>query len=130
MADAVLERGGRAVGVIPRFLDQHELGHCGLTELVVVETMHERKQRMIDLAEAFIAMLGGFGTLEELGEVLAWSQLGLHNYPCSVLNVDGFYDGLLQCTDRMRRDGLLRREDRDRLLDSSSPGPLLAKLEA
>lgn len=92
--------------------------------------MHERKQRMIDLAEAFIAMLGGFGTLEELGEVLAWSQLGLHNYPCSVLNVDGFYDGLLQCTDRMRRDGLLRREDRDRLLDSSSPGPLLAKLEA
>jgi uncharacterized protein (TIGR00730 family) len=130
IADAVLERGGHVIGVIPRFLDEHELGHRGLTELVVVETMHERKQRMIDLAEAFIAMPGGFGTLEELGEVLAWSQLGLHNCPCGVLNVGGFFDGLLACANRMQDEGLLRREDRDRLLDASTPQTLLSALEA
>lgn len=130
IADAVLENGGQAIGVIPRFLDEHELGHRKLTELVVVETMHERKQRMIDLAEGFIALPGGFGTLEELGEVLAWSQLGLHNHPCGVLNVNGFYDGLLRYTDQMHADGLLRAEDRARLMDADEPAELLAKMAA
>lgn len=128
IADAILRHGGRAIGVIPRFLDDYELGHSHLTELIVVETMHERKQRMIDLAEAFIALPGGFGTLEELAEVLAWSQLGLHNAPCGVLNVNGYYDGLLACTNRMEEDGLLRLEDRERLLDDPTPEGLLAKM--
>ncbi len=130
IADSVLENGGQAIGVIPRFLDEHELGHRHLTELIVVETMHERKQRMIDLADGFIAMPGGFGTLEELGEVLAWSQLGLHSEACGVLNVNGYYDGLLACADRMHEDGLLRHEDRARLLDAPEPEALLAKMEA
>ncbi|MGY8689931.1 MAG: LOG family protein, partial [Verrucomicrobiales bacterium] len=129
IADAVLSHGGKAIGVIPRFLHEHELGHESLTELIVVETMHERKQKMIDLAEAFIAMPGGFGTLEELGEVLAWSQLGLHNGPCGTLNVNGFYDGLLAYTDRMYSDGLVRQEDRNRFLDDPSPEGLLEKME-
>ena len=102
IADAVMEGGGEAYGVIPRFLKEHELGHRHLTELIVVETMHERKQKMIDLAEGFVSMPGGFGTLEELGEVLAWSQLGLHNFPCGVLNTKGYYDGLLAFADRMQ----------------------------
>ena len=128
IADAVLSNGGNAIGVIPRFLDEHELGHQRLTKLIVVETMHERKQKMIDLADGFIAMPGGFGTLEELGEVLAWSQLGLHSGPCGVLNVKGYYDGLLACSDRMCSDGLLRQEDRDRFLDDSTPEGLLEKM--
>ena len=128
IADAIMEAGGRAIGVIPRFLDEHELGHKKLTELIVVETMHERKQKMIDLAEGFVAMPGGFGTLEELGEVLAWSQLGLHNCPCGVLNVKGFYDGLIAFADRMQADGLLRKEDRDRLLDHEDPTTLLDQM--
>ncbi len=130
IADAIMEAGGRAIGVIPRFLDEHELGHKKLTELIVVETMHERKQKMIDLAEGFVAMPGGFGTLEELGEVLAWSQLGLHNCPCGVLNVKGFYDGLIAFADRMQADGLLRKEDRDRLLDHEDPATLLDQMAA
>ena len=130
IADAVLTAGGKAIGVIPRFLDEHELGHHHLTELIVVETMHERKQKMIDLAEGFIAMPGGFGTLEELGEVLAWSQLGLHNYPCGVLNVKGYYDGLLACANRMHEDGLLRVDDRNRLLDDPDAATLLDKMIA
>jgi uncharacterized protein (TIGR00730 family) len=130
IANATMDAGGSAIGVIPRFLDEHELGHKQLTELIVVETMHERKQKMIDLAEGFIAMPGGFGTLEELGEVLAWSQLGLHNSPCGVLNVKGYYDGLIQCANRMHGDGLLRKDDRDRLIDHPDAATLLDQMAA
>ncbi|NCF85700.1 MAG: TIGR00730 family Rossman fold protein [Verrucomicrobiaceae bacterium] len=130
IADATMDAGGNAIGVIPRFLDEHELGHKQLTELIVVETMHERKQKMIDLAEGFIALPGGFGTLEELGEVLAWRQLGLHNCPCGVLNVKGYYNGLIEFADRMHTDGLLRKDDRDRLLDHEDPATLLDQMAA
>jgi len=85
---------------------------------------------MIDLAEGFIALPGGFGTLEELGEVLAWSQLGLHNCPCGVLNVKGYYNGLIEFADRMHTDGLLRKDDRDRLLDHEDPATLLDQMAA
>ncbi|MEM7383436.1 MAG: TIGR00730 family Rossman fold protein [Verrucomicrobiota bacterium] len=128
IADAVLEAGGQVTGVIPRFLDEHELGHEGLTEMLVVDTMHERKQKMIDLADGFVAMPGGYGTLEELAEVLAWSQLGLHAGPCGLLNVAGFYDGLVQQLDHMVRTGLLRAEDRNRLSASSKAEALLERM--
>lgn len=130
IADTLLSHGGEVIGVIPRFLNEHELGHEHLSELHVVETMHERKQKMIDLAEGFIAMPGGFGTLEELGEVLAWSQLGIHAHPCGILNVEGYYDGLIACVDRMRQDDLLRQEDRDRMLHAPEPAELLDQMFA
>src|SRR6476661_9710749 len=101
IADAVLGLGGKVIGVIPRFLMDKEVGHTGLTELIVTENMHERKQRMSDLAEGVITLPGGFGTLEEFFEVLTWLQLGLHTNPIGLLNVDGFYDPLLQQMDLM-----------------------------
>ncbi len=130
IADAVLEKGGKVIGVIPKFLLEHELGHQSATELIIVDTMHERKRRMIELSEGFIAMPGGYGTLEELGEVLAWSQLGLHRGPCGVLNVNGYYDGLILCADRMCQDGLLMEQDRQRLLSDESCAGLLEKMVA
>ena len=128
LADAVLTHGGRVVGVIPTFLADKELAHTGCTELHVVGSMHERKLLMADRADAFIAMPGGYGTLEELFEVLTWGQLGLHCKPVGLLNVAGFYDHLLGALDRMRDDQLLRPENRSALLDDSSPAGLLVKL--
>ena len=130
ISDAALAAGGKVTGVIPKFLQEHELGHKSVTEMIVVDSMHERKQKMIDLAEGFIAMPGGFGTLEELGEVLAWSQLGIHSHPCGVLNVEGFYDGLLQFARRMHEDELLRQDDLDRFLEDTTPEGLLEKMTA
>ena len=125
LADAVLSGGGRVVGVIPGFLDERELGHHGITELIVVESMHERKIKMFELAEGFIALPGGMGTLEELFEVLAWSQLGLHRRPVALLNVLGYWDGLLLQLRHMVSEGLLRGEDRSRLISSEKPAELL-----
>ena len=102
IADAVLALGGQVVGVIPDFLDAKELSHTGCTELHIVSSMHERKLMMADRADGFIAMPGGYGTLEELFEVLTWGQLGLHQKPVALLNVDGYYDHLLRALDRMR----------------------------
>ncbi len=116
VADAVLAGGGEVMGVIPQFLQDKELGHKGVTEMVVVETMHERKTAMMEYSDAFIALPGGYGTLEELFEVLAWSQLQLHAKPVGVMNVGGYYDGLLTCLDRMVSDGLLRQAERERLI--------------
>ncbi|OGX82492.1 TIGR00730 family Rossman fold protein [Hymenobacter coccineus] len=130
IADAVLAAGGKVVGVIPGFLDDKELAHKGCTELHVVETMHERKLLMADRADAFIAMPGGYGTLEELFEVLTWGQLGLHQKPVGLLNVAGYYDHLLLALDRMRDDQLLRTENRAQLLQDASPAGLLAQLAA
>ncbi|SFP68770.1 TIGR00730 family Rossman fold protein [Hymenobacter arizonensis] len=128
IADAVLAHGGRVVGVIPDFLADKELAHLGCTELHVVKSMHERKLLMADRADAFVAMPGGFGTLEELFEVLTWGQLGLHRKPVAVLNVDGYYDHLLLALDRMRDDQLLRSENRNQLLQSADPADLLVQL--
>jgi uncharacterized protein (TIGR00730 family) len=128
IADAVLAHGGQVIGVIPDFLANKELAHLGCTELHVVSSMHERKLLMADRADAFVAMPGGYGTLEELFEVLTWGQLGLHPKPVGVLNVAGYYDHLLLALDRMRDDELLRAENRAQLLQADNPADLLAQL--
>ncbi len=113
LADAVLAEGGRAIGVIPQFLLDLEVGHTGLTELMVVKSMHERKLRMAELGDGVIALPGGFGTLEELIEILTWSQLALHRKPVGILNTSGYYDLLRQFFDHMVGEGLLKPENRD-----------------
>jgi hypothetical protein len=101
LADAALNAGGKVTGVITGFLDRREIGHTGLSELVVVETMHERKQRMSELADAFVILPGGFGTLDETIEILTWRQLGLHDRPLLIVNVAGYWDPLLALFDRV-----------------------------
>ncbi|TGE15827.1 LOG family protein [Hymenobacter elongatus] len=128
VADSVIRHGGKSIGVIPDFLADKELAHLGLTELHVVKSMHERKLLMADLAEGFIAMPGGFGTLEELFEVLTWGQLGLHKKPSGVFNVNGFYDHQLLALDRMVDDGFLRAENRAQLQQDDTPAGLLEKM--
>ncbi|UYZ63488.1 LOG family protein [Hymenobacter weizhouensis] len=130
LADSVLQHGGRAIGVIPDFLVEKEVEHRGLTELHIVQSMHERKLLMADLAEGFVAMPGGFGTLEELFEVLTWGQLGLHRKPVAVLNVQGYYDHLLRALDHMVTEGLLRPENRHQLLSHAQPRALLDEMQA
>ncbi|MGY2131872.1 LOG family protein [Hymenobacter sp. HD11105] len=128
VADSTLRHGGQVIGVIPDFLAAKELAHLGLTKLHVVKSMHERKLLMADLAEGFVAMPGGYGTLEELFEVLTWAQLGLHRKPVAVLNVGGYYDQLLALLDTMSGEGLLRRENREQLLQDETPAGLLKKM--
>jgi len=128
IADACLSRGGRVIGVIPRALVEKEIAHRGLTELRVVESMHERKALMADLADAFVAMPGGYGTWEEFCEVLTWSQLGLQRKACALLNVSGYYDPLLHMADRALEQGFLRNEHRELLLADTDPGRLLDRL--
>ena len=125
LADAVLGSGGRAVGVIPRALSDMEVAHPGLTELHEVDSMHERKALMADLADAFIALPGGFGTLDELCEVLTWAQLGLHHKPVALLNVDGYYDALLAFLDRAVSDRFLRLAHRRLLIEGADPATIL-----
>ena len=125
IADAVLAEGGRVIGVIPGFLADKELAHQGCTELHVVETMHQRKLLMADLADGFVAMPGGFGTLEELFEVLTWGQLGLHGKPTGLLNTEGFYDSLLALLDHMSSQAFLRSENRDQVLQNVNAAALL-----
>ncbi|WP_428329311.1 TIGR00730 family Rossman fold protein [Mucilaginibacter sp.] len=125
LADAVLTRGGKAIGVIPRFLMDKEVGHTGLTELHIVDNMHQRKQLMNDLCDGIITLPGGFGTLEEFFEVLTWLQLGLHNHPIGVLNVGGFYDLLLQQMDVMVEQKFLKPVNRQLVLTSGDPVELV-----
>jgi uncharacterized protein (TIGR00730 family) len=125
ITDVVLAAVGEAVGVIPRALVERELAHAGMTRLHVVGTMHERKARMADLADGFIALPGGFGTADELFEILTWAQLGLHAKPIGLLNVAGYFDSLLAWLDRSVADGFLRPADRKLLLASTEPGALL-----
>jgi uncharacterized protein (TIGR00730 family) len=128
IADACLSHGGRAIGVIPKALAAKELAHGGLTELHVVESMHERKALMADLADAFVAMPGGYGTWEEFCEVLTWSQLGLQRKACALLNVSGYYDPLLDMADRAVDQGFVRDAHRQLLLADTDPGRLLDRL--
>ena len=128
LADTVLGGGGRVLGVIPVGLFSREVGHTGLTELVEVGSMHERKALMYERSDAFCALPGGLGTLEELAEITTWGQLGLHAKPIGVLNVDGFYDPLLALLDRAVGDGLLKEKNRALLVDRSQPSDLLAAL--
>jgi uncharacterized protein (TIGR00730 family) len=128
MADSVLARGGHVIGVIPEMLVSREVAHLGLPDLRVVRTMHERKALMASLADAFVALPGGFGTFEELFEALTWTQLGLHDKRCGVLNVNGFYDAALEMLDRSVDDGFLKVENRACLDVATDPEALLARL--
>lgn len=128
VADAALAAGGEVIGVIPESLLAKELGHQGCTQLHVTRSMHERKQLMVDLSEGFIALPGGFGTLDELFETLTWLQLGFHTKPVGLLNVNGFFDHLLTYLDHMTAAGLLKPEHRASLLTDTSPQGLLEKM--
>jgi hypothetical protein len=130
IADAVLNAGGEAIGVIPENLMALEVGHKGLTKLHVVRSMHERKALMADLSDAFVAMPGGFGTLEEFCEVLTWSQLGLHAKPCGILNILDYYTALLRMFDHAVQERFLKPENRALVLAGESPAALLQALEA
>ncbi len=129
LADAVLAGRGRVTGVMPEALVAKEVAHRGLSDLRVVASMHERKALMADLSEGFIALPGGWGTLEELFEVLTWGQLGLHTKPCGLLNVGGFFDGLLSFLDHSVDERFVKRENRAMILVASSPDALLDLLE-
>jgi uncharacterized protein (TIGR00730 family) len=129
IADAVLKAGGEAVGVIPEHIMSREIGHEGLTKLHVVQSMHERKALMADLSDAFIAMPGGFGTLEEFCEVVTWTQLGLHAKPCGILNVREFYTPLLAMFDHAVEEQFLKPENRALVLARESPAELIGALE-
>lgn len=130
LADAVLERGGAVHGVIPKMLEDKEIAHTGLTELHVVASMHERKSMMAALSDGFIALPGGFGTLEELIEIVTWGQLQFHEKPCGVLNVQGYFDKLLDYLDHTEAEGFLKPENRAMLLADATPTGLLQKFEA
>ena len=129
LADEMISRGGKTIGVIPQFLMDKEVGHTGLTELHIVETMHQRKQLMNDLCDGIIMLPGGFGTLEEFFEVLTWLQLGLHNKPIGVLNVNGFYDYLLKQMDVMVEQKFLKPTNRKLVLTSGDPIELVSLME-
>jgi len=121
LADAVLNKGGKAEGVIPQFLMDKEIAHTGLTKLHVVENMHERKQLMGDLCDGFITLPGGLGTMEEFFEVLTWLQLGLHNKPVAILNINGYYDMLLRQLDVMVEQRFLKPVNRELVLSATDP---------
>jgi uncharacterized protein (TIGR00730 family) len=128
LADAALLHGGQVIGVIPKSLWAREINHTGLTQLYEVGSMHERKQRMYDLSDAFIALPGGLGTLEELAEVATWSRLGLHNKPVALLDVDRFWEPLVSLLDRMADTGLLKPASRDLIRRTRSAEEALAVL--
>jgi uncharacterized protein (TIGR00730 family) len=121
LADAVLAAAGEVVGLIPQSLMRKEIAHAGLTDLRVVESMHQRKALMAELADGFLALPGAFGTLEEFGEVLLWVQLGLHRKPCRILNVNGYYDHLLGLFDQPVNDKFLRPARRSLVFAEPNP---------
>ncbi|MDA6072336.1 TIGR00730 family Rossman fold protein [Flavobacterium sp. AC] len=129
IADGVLNAGGKAIGVLPNFLRSKEIAHLGLTELILVESMHERKTKMNDLCDGVIALPGGFGTLEELFEMLTWAQLGLHKKPIAILNINGFYDALIELTKVMVEKGLLKDVNQQMLLVSDNIDDLLDQMK-
>lgn len=130
VADGALAASGRVIGILPGFLQTKEIAHEGLTELIRVESMHERKLKMHDLSDGVIALPGGYGTLEEYFEMLTWGQLGLHRKPVALLNVNGFYDGLLTLADTMVASGLLKPVNREMMLASDTIEDLLARMTA
>lgn len=129
-ADAALSAGGEVIGVIPQDILDMEVGHGGVTELITVKSMHERKMTMASLSDCFIALPGGIGTLEEIIEVLTWSQLGFHNKACGVLNIKGFFDPLFQLLDHMVERRFLKREQREQLLCEQEPQAILTAVLA
>ena len=130
LSDAVLDEGGEVIGVIPHVLTTMEIANSRVTDLRIVGSMHERKALMAELSNAFIALPGGYGTLEEFCEVVTWAQLGLHRKPCGLLNVAGFYDPLLAQLDHQVAEGFLSPTMRTLVIESNEPGQLLATLKA
>jgi uncharacterized protein (TIGR00730 family) len=128
VANAAMEFGAEVIGVIPERFNTQELVHAGLTELRVVDTMHVRKAMMADMADAFVALPGGFGTFEELFEMLTWAQVGLHNKPVGILNVKGYFDPLLSLIEHAQRQGFLYSEHRSLLVTETDPNQLLEAL--
>ncbi|MFA7617148.1 MAG: TIGR00730 family Rossman fold protein [Moheibacter sp.] len=130
LAEGVLSKNGKIVGIIPDFLKKKEIAHQGLTELVTVSSMHERKALMQEKSDGFIALPGGFGTMEELFEILTWGQLGLHRKPIGILNVNGYYDSLIELIDRMVTEELLRDDFKKMLLISDSIDELIQMMKS
>lgn len=128
VADGALSNNGTVIGVIPHFLNSKEIGHSGVTELIAVDNMHQRKMKMNDLSEAIIALPGGYGTLEELFEMVTWAQLGLHKKPVGLLNINGFYDHLIAFVNNMVEVGLLNKQNQEMLLVADNIEELLAKM--
>jgi uncharacterized protein (TIGR00730 family) len=128
VADTALAHGAHVIGVIPSAMVAREIAHFGLPDLRIVASMHERKALMATLSDAFVALPGGFGTFEELCEVVTWTQLGLHSKPCGLLNVAGYYDGLVALFDRAVADGFIRPEKRRIVLADSDPAALIERL--
>ncbi|MCV2483447.1 TIGR00730 family Rossman fold protein [Flavobacterium sp. SH_e] len=129
VADGALNAGGKVIGVLPNFLRSKEIAHLGLTELILVESMHERKTKMNELCDGVIALPGSFGTLEELFEMLTWEQLGLHKKPIAILNINGFYDSLIQLTKIMVEKGFLKSEYQQMLIVGETIEDLLYKMK-
>jgi len=130
VASGVLENKGKAIGVIPDFLTSKEVVHTDLSELIITDTMHERKLKMHELSDGIVALPGGFGTLEELFEMLTWAQLGLHKKPIGILNINGFYDDLLHFIENMIAKGLLKPDQKQLLIVADTAEELLEKMQA
>ena len=130
LADTVVSEGGEAIGVIPQALVDREIAHLGLTDLHVVDTMHERKQRMADLSDAFVALPGGLGTLDELFEIYTWGQLGMHRKPIGLMNVEGYFDGLVGFLEHAVAERFVRGDHRDMLIVEDEPAPMLERLQS
>lgn len=128
IANAALKAGSKVTGILPHFLHKKEVGHLALSELILVNTMHERKQKIEQLSDAFIAMPGGFGTLEEVSEMLTWAQLGLHQKPIGLYNINGFYDLLLHQMDIMVTEGFLKPQNRTMILQHTNAALLMESL--
>jgi uncharacterized protein (TIGR00730 family) len=129
LAKSVLDNNGKVIGIIPNFLKRKEVVHLGLSELITTENMHERKMKMQEESDGFIALPGGMGTLEELFEIITWLQLGLHKKPIGLLNINGFYNDLIKMLETMVRKGFLSIENYNLLLVDSDPISLLKKME-
>lgn len=128
VADGTIQNGGKAIGVLPHFLQSKEIAHTHLTELILVETMHERKTKMNELSDGVIVLPGGYGTLEEFFEMITWAQLGLHKKPIAILNIDGFYDDLIKLVQTMVDKGFLKQINQEMLLVSDTIDELLEKM--
>ena len=128
VADEVLNNGGKVIGVLPHFLKNREAAHERLSELILVDTMHERKIEMFELCDGFIALPGGFGTLDELFEIITWAQLGLHKKPIAILNINGFYDSLIGLIETLVAKGFVKEENKKMILTGSDINDLLHQM--
>ena len=130
LSDKILSMNGKVIGVIPKFLYDLEVGHDDVTELIIVESMHERKQKMAEISDGFLALPGGFGTMEEMSEILTWIQLKLIQKPIGILNINGFFNHFLLMLDNMVKEGFLKQNNRDILLDSDNPLEIIKQLKS